>query len=367
MSILVLADLHEGQLASATAHVVAAAQAIGGDIDVLVSNGSLLNLTSFDLTASGHFANDFDDETPPHESTRRILYPPGVVVEDEQGSAGVSEGDKTTMRAVSVDPSSSPKPPRPPTVPKDVAPPPPPPSSPIPQKVVPPPTTPLSQATTDAIVEVPTARRGTRRLVLVLTIVLFVIAAGAVTGVLLLSRLPVEGRSGSEAPSTAAVSPGGASSAAPVGTTVTPTPPIAPTESGAGFVAPESDAGNEAPAAIVDAFAGVPTDSEASSSSETGEDSELSVPMSTVSLRSVPRGAKVYTREGLICEETPCEYELPTGKAIRLRFERSDGLSRTKTIIPGEETSVRVRLMRRPRPPSSPPPTPPTKMDDQIW
>ena len=37
MSILVLADLNEGQLASATAHVVAAAQAIGGDIDVLVA------------------------------------------------------------------------------------------------------------------------------------------------------------------------------------------------------------------------------------------------------------------------------------------------------------------------------------------
>ena len=37
MSILVLADLHEGQLAGATAHVVAAAQVIGGDIDVLVA------------------------------------------------------------------------------------------------------------------------------------------------------------------------------------------------------------------------------------------------------------------------------------------------------------------------------------------
>ena len=37
MSILVLADLHEGQLASATAHVVAAAQASGGDLDVLVA------------------------------------------------------------------------------------------------------------------------------------------------------------------------------------------------------------------------------------------------------------------------------------------------------------------------------------------
>ncbi|BCB07865.1 electron transfer flavoprotein subunit alpha [Vreelandella venusta] len=37
MSILVLADLHEGQLAGATAHVVAAAQAIGGDMDVLVA------------------------------------------------------------------------------------------------------------------------------------------------------------------------------------------------------------------------------------------------------------------------------------------------------------------------------------------
>ncbi|KUJ87404.1 MAG: electron transfer flavoprotein subunit alpha, partial [Halomonas sp. 54_146] len=32
----ILADLHEGQLAGATAHVVAAAHAIGGDIDVLV-------------------------------------------------------------------------------------------------------------------------------------------------------------------------------------------------------------------------------------------------------------------------------------------------------------------------------------------
>ncbi|MGP9466246.1 electron transfer flavoprotein subunit alpha/FixB family protein [Halomonas sp. TP35] len=37
MSILVLADINDGQLASATAHVVAAAKAIGGDIDVLVA------------------------------------------------------------------------------------------------------------------------------------------------------------------------------------------------------------------------------------------------------------------------------------------------------------------------------------------
>jgi len=37
MSILVLADLNEGQLAGATAYVIAAAQQIGGDIDVLVA------------------------------------------------------------------------------------------------------------------------------------------------------------------------------------------------------------------------------------------------------------------------------------------------------------------------------------------
>ncbi|MBD3897461.1 electron transfer flavoprotein subunit alpha/FixB family protein [Halomonas sp. ML-15] len=37
MSILVLADLHDGQLADATAHVVAAANAIGGDVHVLVA------------------------------------------------------------------------------------------------------------------------------------------------------------------------------------------------------------------------------------------------------------------------------------------------------------------------------------------
>ena len=37
MSILVLAELHDGQLAGATAHVVAAAHAIGGDIHVLVA------------------------------------------------------------------------------------------------------------------------------------------------------------------------------------------------------------------------------------------------------------------------------------------------------------------------------------------
>lgn len=37
MSILVLADLHDGQLAGVTAHVLAAARAIGGTIDVLVA------------------------------------------------------------------------------------------------------------------------------------------------------------------------------------------------------------------------------------------------------------------------------------------------------------------------------------------
>lgn len=37
MSILVLVEHHDGSLAGATAHVVAAAQAIGGDIDVLVA------------------------------------------------------------------------------------------------------------------------------------------------------------------------------------------------------------------------------------------------------------------------------------------------------------------------------------------
>ncbi|MCI0510360.1 electron transfer flavoprotein alpha subunit apoprotein [Chromohalobacter marismortui] len=37
MSILVIAEHHNGQLAGSTAHVVAAAQAIGGDIDILVA------------------------------------------------------------------------------------------------------------------------------------------------------------------------------------------------------------------------------------------------------------------------------------------------------------------------------------------
>ncbi|MDR5903645.1 electron transfer flavoprotein subunit alpha/FixB family protein, partial [Halomonas icarae] len=37
MSILILAEHHDGALAGATAHVVAAAKAIGGDIDVLVA------------------------------------------------------------------------------------------------------------------------------------------------------------------------------------------------------------------------------------------------------------------------------------------------------------------------------------------
>ncbi|WP_251976471.1 electron transfer flavoprotein subunit alpha/FixB family protein [Salinicola avicenniae] len=41
MSILVLAEYHEGQLAAGTAHVVAAAQAIGGDIDILVAGDNV--------------------------------------------------------------------------------------------------------------------------------------------------------------------------------------------------------------------------------------------------------------------------------------------------------------------------------------
>ncbi|MFC4206644.1 electron transfer flavoprotein subunit alpha/FixB family protein [Vreelandella malpeensis] len=43
MSILVLADVHDGHLLDATAHVVAAARAIGGDIDVLVAGESVQN------------------------------------------------------------------------------------------------------------------------------------------------------------------------------------------------------------------------------------------------------------------------------------------------------------------------------------
>lgn len=41
MSILVLAEHHDGQLAAATAHVVAAAKAIGGDIDILVAGDNI--------------------------------------------------------------------------------------------------------------------------------------------------------------------------------------------------------------------------------------------------------------------------------------------------------------------------------------
>ncbi|MCK2042102.1 FAD-binding protein [Chromohalobacter sp. TMW 2.2308] len=41
MSILVIAEHHNGQLAESTAHVVAAAQAIGGDIEILVAGESV--------------------------------------------------------------------------------------------------------------------------------------------------------------------------------------------------------------------------------------------------------------------------------------------------------------------------------------
>jgi len=41
MSILVIAEHHHGQLADSTAHVVAAAQAIGGDIDILVAGENI--------------------------------------------------------------------------------------------------------------------------------------------------------------------------------------------------------------------------------------------------------------------------------------------------------------------------------------
>lgn len=44
MSILVLAEHHDGQLAAGTAHVVSAAQAIGGDIDILVAGENVGNI-----------------------------------------------------------------------------------------------------------------------------------------------------------------------------------------------------------------------------------------------------------------------------------------------------------------------------------
>ncbi|WP_280540166.1 FAD-binding protein [Chromohalobacter sp. 11-W] len=44
MSILVIAEHHNGQLADSTAHVVAAAQAIGGDIDILVAGENVAGI-----------------------------------------------------------------------------------------------------------------------------------------------------------------------------------------------------------------------------------------------------------------------------------------------------------------------------------
>lgn len=310
-------------------------------------------------------SEDFDDETPPHESARHLFYPSGGVVEEELVNEGRRDGDSTILRPVAPNPAASPKPPPPPSVPKDVAPPPP--MTPIPKKVVPPPTTPLSRSTQEDVEELEPVNQGRKRLVLVVALVLLVIGTGALTGVLLLARLPVDSRDQAPTSSHAGVTPAGASSALPAGE---PTPILTPelppepvvtplgTHLGDGSAAPATgDAGPAAtePVAHVDAAPGVVSD--------------LAVPMTTVTLRTVPRGAKVYTREGLICEETPCEYDFPTGKAIRLRFERSDGLSKSRSIVPGEETSVRVRLTRRARPAPSSNPTPaaPAKIDDQIW
>ncbi|WP_163650106.1 FAD-binding protein [Modicisalibacter sp. 'Wilcox'] len=53
MSILVLAEHHDGQLAGATAHVVAAAQAIGGDIDVLVAGENVAAVAEAAATLDG--------------------------------------------------------------------------------------------------------------------------------------------------------------------------------------------------------------------------------------------------------------------------------------------------------------------------
>lgn len=53
MSILVLADLHDGQLAGVTAHVLAAARAIGGSIDVLVAGDSVQSAAEQAATLDG--------------------------------------------------------------------------------------------------------------------------------------------------------------------------------------------------------------------------------------------------------------------------------------------------------------------------
>ncbi|WP_110687462.1 electron transfer flavoprotein subunit alpha/FixB family protein [Salinicola aestuarinus] len=53
MSILVLAEHHDGQLSDGTAHVVAAAMAIGGDVDVLVAGENVQGVAEAAATLEG--------------------------------------------------------------------------------------------------------------------------------------------------------------------------------------------------------------------------------------------------------------------------------------------------------------------------
>ncbi len=285
---------------------------------------------------------EIEPKGSPDEVTRPIHLPSETDDEDEPRST--SDQGKTTVRSVEASP-----------LPAPVAPP----RSPAPRKVVQPPTTPLSQTSaTDH--EGPPRRRSWLWISLV---VLVVLAAGAGTGLFIISEQEDRPSMRDEQTNRAAIAGGEVPliNAYPEAGTADTAPAASDETSplGASPESPSESISDAGPTTTPDA--GPTTTPDAGSTPEAAPlQPEPTVVMTEVTFRSSPAGARVYLGDVLLCE-TPCQHELPTGEPARLRFERSNGVSRTRTVVPGTERTVRINLSRRHRPQRPQRPQPPAK------
>jgi len=315
--------------------------------------------------AAGTGYDDFDDETPPQEVSRRAFFSQDGADEDSGDEPRSRDDDATSRIPLPAEPIASPVPPS-----VRVVSPPRQPAVAVKSLGDVPPVATLSDDMLDDVEEVTKVPVGRYRFLVVLVAVILVVIAGAATGVLVLDDVPVFGRrdheprtpvtvrtlaaDAHEAPSRGlgAFSDGSALAK----TEVVPLPPVpVPT------VTPDGATTDTGPVASGEA----PTpESAAEPEGPIRALADSSEPTTAVLLVTRPTGAKVYDRDGVICDETPCEVSLPTGKTIRLRFVRADGSSATRTLVPGRQTGLNVDLSRRRRPP---PATPPQETDLQPW
>lgn len=281
-------------------------------------------------------------EDLPSESTKRIVYPSGVVQDGEGGSQAdeprlPKEEDRTTMRSVVVEP-----------VPPDAM-------GLRPDQIMP--DQPVGSTVSPVHLDEIEGHPARNRFLLLLVAVLVTIA-GAVTGVFLFTDLwqpmPTQIEDNASLVGNPTAGQDNTTNSSLVSNAVSP-------DSGTKVRDPDDPNGlpsDDTKVSPEEADASAPLDKASSNPDQDAGGSSTPTKanepvkgttekarFSRVNFLSTPDDAEVLVDSRPVCR-TPCSESLRTGKRVRVRFKMRGMRSRTLTVVPGQEKVVQVKLRR---------------------